>query len=84
MSGAGSSADGPVACERCGRRFADADLLALHRGQAHAGSLTADERSAHAAALEREDAALRRYRLQALGAVVVLYFLLLFAYALVG
>ena len=84
MSGEESGPDGPVVCAHCGRRFADPDLLALHRGQAHAGSVSAAERAAHEAALEREDAALRRYRLQALGVVVVLYFLLLFAYALVG
>jgi hypothetical protein len=76
--------DRPVhRCKRCDTPFATAEDRALHRGLAHEGTLTADERAAFAAAREREERALRRFRLQALGAVIVLYFLLLTVYALV-
>jgi hypothetical protein len=75
-------ADAPVfCCSHCGRPFATEQLLALHRGLAHGGALTPDERAAYESALEAEAADIRRFRILALGALVVLYFGLLFAYA---
>jgi len=68
-------------CERCGRPFAAAPALALHRGLAHGDDLDPAEREAYAAALDDERADLRRFRIVALGALVLLYFGLLFAYA---
>jgi len=68
-------------CARCDRPFADASSLALHRGLAHGADLSAAERDAYAEALDAERADLRRFRIVALGALVLLYFGLLFAYA---
>jgi hypothetical protein len=69
-------------CGHCGAAFASERHLALHRGLEHDG-LTETERAAFEAARETEEAELRRFRILALGALVVVYFALLFAYALV-
>ena len=71
-------------CERCGRPFAREDHLVLHRGLAHHDDLTDAERDAFAAAYEGERAAIRRFRIVALGGLVLLYFGFLLAYALVA
>ena len=70
------------ACERCGRPFARESYLALHRGLAHGADLSAAERAAYEAALDEERDDLRRFRILALGALVLVYFGFLFAYAL--
>lgn len=69
-------------CGYCGAAFASERHLALHRGLAH-DDLTEAERAAFAEARETEEAELRRFRIVALGALVAVYFALLFAYALV-
>lgn len=69
-------------CERCGRPFAREDLLVLHRGLAHYGDLTDAEREAFAAAYDGEGDDIRRFRIVALGGLVLLYFGFLLAYAL--
>jgi hypothetical protein len=69
-------------CGRCGATFATERGLALHRGLRHDG-LTDAERAAYESARETETTELRRFRILALGALVVVYFGLLFAYALV-
>jgi len=74
---------GATECPYCGRPFAREKLLALHCGHAHAEKLTDEEQSAFEAAFEDERTALRRFRLKALGALVVLYFGFLLVYALV-
>lgn len=71
-----------VDCKYCGRAFPTEDLRALHRGQEHADRLNEDERAAYEAAYEAETDALRRYRLNAVAALVLLYFGFLYAYAL--
>ena len=70
-------------CPDCGRPFETADYLALHRGLAHADSLSQTDHEAFDDARETEAAAIRRFRLKALGVVVVVYFVLLMVYALV-
>jgi hypothetical protein len=70
-----------VVCDRCGRPFARESYLALHRGLAHEDDLTPDEQSAYRTAVDEETAQLRRFRIVALGALVLLYFGFLFAYA---
>ena len=72
-----------VDCGHCGRPFADEELLALHRGHAHPGRLTEEERGAFEAAYEAETTEMRRFQLKAAGVVILLYFLLLMVYALV-
>jgi len=70
-------------CEHCGRPFADEEYLALHRGLDHPADLSATERAAFDDAREREAEKLQRFRLLALGALVVLYFGFLMTYAVV-
>jgi hypothetical protein len=74
----------PIRCEYCDRRFAEDDLLALHRGLAHSRRLTDGEREAFEAAYAGEEEGLRLFRLKALLALMALYFLLLFAYSVFG
>ncbi|SFS08845.1 hypothetical protein SAMN05216559_3528 [Halomicrobium zhouii] len=70
-------------CEHCGRPFARESWLALHRGQSHPGDLDDDEIAAFREAHADEEADLRRFRLKALGTLVLLYFALLMVYAVV-
>jgi len=75
--------EGPFDCRYCGQRFTREQWLALHRGLDHEG-LTDEERAAFLAAREAEDEQLRLFRLKALGALVVLYFGFVMAYAVFG
>jgi hypothetical protein len=70
-------------CSYCRRPFASDDLLALHRGQTHPDRLTDAEREAFEAAYEDEQGAIRRFRLKALGTLILLYFGFLMIYAVV-
>lgn len=70
-------------CEYCDRPFPTADRLALHKGIEHDGRLTAAERDAVQQARAAEQEALGKLRLQAIGALILLYFGLLFLYAIV-
>ncbi|MFB6195575.1 MAG: DNA-binding protein [Haloplanus sp.] len=69
-------------CEHCGRPFPTADRLVLHKGVDHPRTLDDDERSAFESARAEEAEALRRLRLEALAALVALYFGFLFLYAI--
>ncbi|MDG5778318.1 C2H2-type zinc finger protein [Haloarculaceae archaeon H-GB2-1] len=69
-------------CQYCGRSFAREDYLALHHGLEHDARLSEDERSAVEEARSEEKAELRKFRVKALGVLVVLYFGLLMAYAI--
>lgn len=80
----GDAGDPPHRCDRCGRPFDRETWLTLHLGHAHPADLSDDEierfREAHA---DEEDA-LARFRLLALGALVLIYFGLLLVYALLA
>jgi hypothetical protein len=58
-------------------------LLALHRGHSHPEELSASERTAFEDAYEAEEREIRRFRLKAIGLLVVLYFGFLIVYAVV-
>ena len=70
-------------CEHCGRPFSRKRWLALHRGHEHPGELDDAEVTAFREAHADEEADLRRFRLKALGTLVILYFGLLMVYAVV-
>ncbi|WP_236639786.1 DUF7410 domain-containing protein [Salinigranum halophilum] len=75
---------GPVyRCAYCGRPFTEESYLVLHRGLAHGDVVTADEREAFEAAYAEENASLQRFRIIALGLLVLLYFGFLFVFAVV-
>lgn len=78
------TADDAASCRYCGAPFADDELLALHRGLAHPGDLSADEREAFETAYDAEQEEIRRFRLFALGVLILLYFGLLMTYAVVA
>lgn len=76
--------DEPVArCPYCDRPFHSERLRTLHCGLEHADRLSVRERAAFERAYLAEGAEIRRVRLYALGAVVLLYFTMLFLYAIV-
>jgi len=70
-------------CSYCGRPFARESWLALHRGLAHPNELDDEEVEAFRVAHDEEEESLSTFRLQALGALVLIYFGLLMVYALV-
>jgi hypothetical protein len=70
-------------CAYCGRPFAAESYLALHRGLAHADVLSAAEREGFEAAYADEESDLGRFRIVALGLLVLLYFGFLFTFAVV-
>jgi len=70
-------------CEYCDRPFPTAERLTLHKGLEHADELDASEQEAFEAARAEEETQLRDFRLNAIGAIIVLYFGLLFLYAIV-
>lgn len=70
-------------CRYCGRPFAREEWLALHRGLDHPAQLDDEEVAAFREAHDDEEDDLGVFRLQALGALVLLYFFLLMIYALV-
>jgi hypothetical protein len=75
-------------CPTCGAPFPSVADCLLHRAHVHdassmAAGLSADELERLEGALTDEETALHRFRLKALGGVVLLYFILLMIYALV-
>lgn len=75
------AAEPPYDCPYCDRRFHRESYLSLHRGQTHPDRLTDAERAAFDAAREAEEEQLRLFRLQALAALVFIYFGFLMVYA---
>ncbi|WP_225334626.1 C2H2-type zinc finger protein [Halomicrobium urmianum] len=74
--------DEPVyRCDRCGRPFAREDWLRLHRGIDHPDALDDEEVETYRDAFADEQAEIRRFRLKALGALILIYFGLLMVYA---
>jgi hypothetical protein len=71
----------PETCDYCGRPFPDDESLTLHRGLDHYESLTADEQEKFIEAYRAEEPDLRRFRIVALGLLVLIYFGFLLLYA---
>jgi hypothetical protein len=69
-------------CDYCGHPFPTTDRLVLHKGLEHPQQLDADEEDTFLSARSDEEDELRTLRLKALGALVLLYFGLLFTYAI--
>ena len=77
------SGDPAARCPYCGRPFRERRFETLHRGLEHPDRLSADEQTAFERAYLEERQAVRRYRLLALGAVVLWYFGMLMLYSIV-
>ena len=71
-------------CEHCGRPFAREQFLALHYGVDHPASMDETQRAAYEEALHDEDGELRKFRLKALLALVLVYFGFLMLWAVVN
>jgi hypothetical protein len=70
-------------CAYCDRPFAEESYRTLHHGLAHEGVLDEAEREAFEAAYAEENASIGRFRIIALGLLVLLYFGFLFVFAVV-
>ena len=77
---AGTADSAAYVCSDCGRAFHTDDLLILHRGVRHPSALDAAEQEAYREAYQKEERAIRSFRIRALGILVVLYFGLLFLF----
>lgn len=71
----------PERCSYCERPFRTERLLALHLGEVHGEALTDAERAAYEDAYEAESDELFVYHMKVIGALVVLYFFVTYAYA---
>lgn len=70
-------------CEYCGHPFPTTNRLVLHKGVEHPDRVDSEEEEAFLAARSAEEEELRTLLLKAIGALVLLYFSLLFMYAIV-
>lgn len=74
----------PLVCPYCGFELVEETQYRLHLGWEHYDRLPADDRERFADAYRAEEAALNRFRIVALGALVALYFGFLLVYALLA
>lgn len=74
--------DAPYRCDSCGGAYPTETLLIHHRGVRHPNELSEAELEQYRDAYEEEESQLRRFRIVALGGIVLLYFAFLFMYAL--
>lgn len=75
--------ESPVRCPYYGQPFHERRLRTLHCGLEHPDRLSDRERAAFERAYLEEGAEIRRFRLYALGTLILIYFLMLFLYAFV-
>nr|WP_049988748.1 hypothetical protein [Natrinema salifodinae] len=73
----------PARCPYCGRPFRRQRYETLHRGLDHPARLADRERAAFERLAHEEYGDVRRFRLYALGLVILVYFGMLFVYAFV-
>lgn len=74
----------PVVCPYCGFELADDTQRRLHMGLEHYAELPEEQREAFKQTYRREEDALNRFRIIALGGLVVLYFGFLVVYAVLA
>lgn len=74
----------PVVCPYCGFELVDDEQYQLHLGLEHYAALTEDQQDAFRETYTDEETALNRFRIIALGWLVVLYFGFLVIYALLA
>ena len=71
----------PEHCPYCEQPFHTERLLALHLGEVHNEALTDAERAAYENAFDAESDELFIYHLKVIGALIVVYFFVTYAYA---
>lgn len=68
------------ACPHCGRPFARAEYVTLHRGLDHPETLSEEDRSRFANVYRSETDEIKLFRLKALAALIGMYFTFLYLY----
>lgn len=76
------TSDPPYLCKTCNRRFKTQALLIHHCGVRHPDTLDEGEKEQLSELYQEEEAQLRRFRIIALGGIVLLYFGFFFMYAI--
>ena len=76
--------DDPTVCPYCSFPLPDDEQLVLHVGLRHYGECTEEEKEAFRNGYVEEEKALNRFRIIALGGLVLLYFGFLIIYALLA
>ncbi|MFB6282433.1 MAG: hypothetical protein ABEK59_00670 [Halobacteria archaeon] len=71
-------------CRICGRKFSGKNLLYLHLGEEHRNEIEENEEETFREYRQLESETLTKFKIKALGFMVVVYFLLLFAFILFG
>lgn len=71
----------PEFCPYCERPFRTERLLALHLGEVHEETLTDAEKESFDDAYEAESDELFIYHLKVIGALIIVYFFVTYAYA---
>ena len=71
----------PERCPYCEQPFPTERLLALHLGEVHDEALTDAQRQAYEDAYDAESDELFIYHLKVIGALIVVYFFVTYAYA---
>ena len=74
----------PALCPRCGRPFRREQYRDLHLGEHDLESLSSLERAAYEAARDAEDDDLFLFHLKIVGALAILYAMLVLAYMVFG
>ncbi len=74
----------PIVCEHCGFELKNEKQHRLHLGLEHYGQLSEGDRETFRETYHEEEAELNRFRIIALGGLVVLYFGFLIIYALLA
>lgn len=74
----------PIVCEHCGFPLPDETQHQLHLGLQHYDQLSEEQREAFVAAYHAEEESLNRFRIIALGGLVLLYFGFLIVYAILA
>ena len=74
----------PWTCPHCGFQLPEERQYRLHLGLEHYGTLDDDEQAAFKTAYSEEEELLNRFRIIALGGLVLLYFGFLLVYALLA
>ena len=73
----------PEICPYCERPLPDTEAVTLHKGLEHWDDLSDDERDAFRTTYDNEQSDLRRFQLQAMLALILIYFAFLFTYSIV-
>ncbi|ADJ15698.1 DUF7410 domain-containing protein [Halalkalicoccus jeotgali] len=76
--------EAPATCPECGRPFARTEYVTLHLGLDHPEVLSESDRERFVEVYRGETEEMKRFRLKALAALLLVYFGFLYLYLFVG